>query len=452
MNEVTNASPWLASSRLRRRVWWLLVLTAVAYFGVLRPARYWLLDFRTYYSAGLALHEGLNPYDTALLKETFEPRFPGRQPIMQFAYPPPTLGIVYLFAFLPLEQGQMAWSIFQLGLLVVTTRILLRAVKIPYDSAVGLGLTALALLGTPALELFRWGQWDGLVVVCIALAFAAQRAARPLGAGLAIGAAALTKFFPAFYLWLFILRREWRSLSTALLLIAVLMTFTLLPCSAETRADYWHNTTFKASGHHYFVPPANMSLFGMVHRALVHDPHGLEPNVGLVDWPPRVAYVVSVTLALLIVAVTSVWLAWNRRRLDGAESLATLIPVLLMITPVAWSHHMVQLLVPIALLTATLLRSPRTTRGDLIWFGLIVLGYAFNPVVLYAPKLPPGIAHLVTPTTTYALLATWVFMLWRYLPLRDAAPVPTVRHQSVSDFRETLVAPSAPALRTPATR
>lgn len=403
----------------------LIAIGAVQY-GVVTPARNYLSDFRAYYAAGVALHEGLSPYDTPLLRARINPRLPGNQVLCHFTYPPPTLPIVYALAALPLPAAQVVWCLAQYALVAGALTLALRGAGIPFGSPAAVLLGVLYLGSQPVHELFRWGQWDGLVAFLVAGAFCALQRGRSGRGGLWLALAGLAKFFPLFYLCLPVLRRDRRLLLSAGAAVAVLLGSSLALLSAPTRADYLANTTFKLGGTVYYVPAANMSLFGYVYRALVDWPHGKDASRAWVDLGPGAASVVAHGLALLLFGLTALWIHRHRRALTAGESLAALVPVLLLVTPVAWPFHSLQLVVPLALAVHALSTAPRPRRSDVVWLAAMLVLYAFNPVLRYELELPHALRHLVMPTTTYAVALTWLFMLVRYRRLRNSAvhPVP----------------------------
>ncbi len=403
-----------------------LIAIGAARHGVVTPGRNYLSDFRAYYAAGVALHEGLSPYDTPLLRERINPRLPGNQTLCHFTYPPPTLPIVYALAALPLPAAQVVWCLAQYALVTGALALALRGAGIPFGSPAAVLLGVLYLESQPVHELFRWGQWDGLVAFLVAGAFCALQRGRSGRGGLWLALAGLAKFFPLFYLCLPVLRRDRRLLLSAGGAVAVLLGGALALLSAPTRADYLVNATFKLGGTVYYVPAANMSLFGYVYRALVDWPHGKDASRAWVDLGPQTASVVAHGLALLIFGLTAFWIHRHRHALTAGESLAALVPVLLLVTPVAWSFHSLQLVVPLALAVRAVAAAPRPGRGDTVWLAAMLALYAFNPVLRYELELPHALRHLAMPTTTYAVALTWLFMLVRYRRLRGGArdPVP----------------------------
>jgi hypothetical protein len=386
--------------------------------GVVNPARNFQLDFRAFYATGKALHAGINPYDLEAKKELINPQLPGKQHLMGFANPPPTLPLVYLIALLPLPAAQIVWAWFQLGLLFAATLLLLRGLGAEFGSPVSLLIAVPYWLSNPVFNLFRWGQFDGLRVALVALAVFLLLRRRAVGGGISIALAALAKVYPVAYLWAFLLRREWKGLLAGVATIIVLMAIGLAAIGPAARQRYLSNNRDELSQVDWVISPVNMSIVGYMHRAFVDNPAGSEASRAWVDLGPRFALGASVAFDLLLVVITSLWILRHRRTLTTADSVAALVPVVLLCELNAWPHHCVAMLVPIAMIVAVAGRQPRLAMFDAVWIGAIIFLYMFCPVHEFDVELPKRLEHLVGPTTTYAMLLAWLFILVRYPVLK----------------------------------
>jgi hypothetical protein len=395
-------------------------------YGLVNPGRNYQLDFRAFYATGRALHAGLNPYDLDAKRAAIGPQLPGRQHLMGYANPPPTLPLLYLVAMLPLAGAQIAWAWFQFGCLLVGMGLLFRAVEAEFGSPASLLIAIPFWLSYPVYNLFRWGQFDGLRVVLLALAVFLIARRRLAPAGMSIGLAAVAKVYPAAYLWVFLLRREWKALSAGLVTLGVLMTASLAALSPAARDRYLFVNGDEFSKVDWVISPENMSVVGFVHRAFVDNEVGAEPSRAWLNLGPRFALAASVAGGLGLVAITTLWTMRRRRELTAAETIAAFVPVILLAELNAWPHHCVVMLVPLALIVAIAVRQPRLEMGDMVWIGAILFLYTFCPVHQFDIGLSRPLAHLVGPTTTYAMVLAWLFMLLRYplLKRRLATVVP----------------------------
>lgn len=415
-----------AGSAMRRSPLGVLLLVVVlggsfVRYGIVNPGQNYQLDFRAFYATGRALHMGLNPYDLEAKQRLIAPHLPGNQSLMGYANPPPTLPLLYLVALPSLPVAQVAWAWFQLLLLLAGLLLLLRAVGAQFGSLASLAIAIPYWLSYPVFCLFRWGQFDGLRVALLALAVLLATRGRLVAAGGSLGLAAVAKVYPAAYLWVLLLRREWKALLAGCATIAVLMAVGLAALGPEGRAKYLFVNQDEFSKVDWVISPQNMSVVGFMHRALVDNEHGTEPSRAWIDLGARAALVASVTGNLLLVAITSLWILRRRREVSVAEAVAALVPVVLLAELNAWPHHCVSMLVPLTFVVAAVARQRDPGWLDLSWVGLIVFLYAFCPVHQFDVGLPSWMGHLAGPTTTYAMLLTWLFLLLRYPKLKRRA-------------------------------
>jgi alpha-1,2-mannosyltransferase len=436
-----------------RRAGGMLLLVLAGGIGlnhaVIQPKHCYLLDFRAYYAAGRALHMGVNPYDLDAVGRSVT--LPGQQRIVRYFYPPPTLGLMYVLAWLPYPAGQVPWCLLQLALLLLAFGLMCRAVGCRLGSPAAV-LIGFAFLSSAAVaELFRWGQIDMLVLALLAAAYLAlvsrrtgEKGVRDLCAGrnrvhptvatekapdaflagiagACIGLAAVVKVTPLLYLGVLLLRKEVKALVVAVICMAALMLGAYGILGGEI-CRFWLLSLSGFSGElPTLVHPHNMSLRAFVYRALVNHESGDGPSVPWIDAGPAVGSAVAWGLIVVIAGVTVWWMYRHRRVLNTAECLAAAIPAVLLSSAVTWTHHGVQLLVPLAVVAATALRVPRLGALDWGWLLLILLLYANWPVERFGLVLPPWLAHAAGPTATYAIGLTWLFMVLRYVPLKKAA-------------------------------
>lgn len=404
----------------------LVLLGCFVRYGLVNPGQNYQLDFRAFYATGRALHMGINPYDLEAKRSTVNPLLPGEQHLMGYANPPPTLALLYAVAMLPLPAAQIVWAWFQFGLVLGGMLLLFRAVGAAFGSPASLLIGIPYWLSYPLYSLFRWGQSDGIRVAFVALAVFLLTRRRCVSAGISVGLAAVAKVYPVAYLWVFLLRREWKALLAGCVTIAVTMTAGLAALSPEARDSYLSVNRDEFSKVDWVISPENMSVVGFVHRAFVDNEHGVEASRAWVNLGPRFALAASVAADLGLVAITSLWILRRRHELTAADAVAALVPVVLLAELNAWPHHCVALLVPLALIGGLVARQPRLGGGDTLWVGAIVFLYAFCPVHQFAVGLPKTLEHLLGPTTTYAMFLTWLFMLLRYPVLKRRVPAASI--------------------------
>jgi hypothetical protein len=406
-----------------RRAGQVLLLLLVGSVGInlalLNPIHNYLLDFRGYYAAGLAVRAGVNPYSPSAVREHVT--LPGPQSIVPYLYSPPTLGLMYVVSLLPYPAGQVPWCLFQYALLLAALWLVLRTLNCPLGSPTSV-LIAFAFLTSSAVrELFRWGQFDLLPLALLAAAVLALQRGRSAIAGFAVGLAAVAKVTPVLGLATLLLRRERKALVAGVATITVLLAGSCAVLGIQIIPAWLLRLSAFGDDLGTHVTPHNVSLPGFVYRALVTYPGPPDPSVPWFDLGPSAARVCVLLLSAGVIAVTAWWIHRTRHVVSSGECLAATIPVALLISPVTWTHYGVQLLIPLALIIATVLRQPRLRPLDACWLLLMLMFYTNWPVEHLALTLPSQLAHLVGPTMTYATGLIWLFMLIRYAPLKQTA-------------------------------
>lgn len=397
----------------------LLVGSTGINLALLNPIHNYLLDFRGYYAAGLAVRAGVNPYSVAAVRELVT--LPGEQAIVPYLYPPPTLGLMYIVSLLPYPASQVPWCVFQYALVLGALWLVLRALRCPIGSPTSI-LIAFAFLTSSAVrELFRWGQFDVLPLALLAAAILALQRGRSTTAGITVGLAVVAKVTPLLGLAALLLRRERKALLAGVVTIAVLMLGACAVFGTQIVPSWL--LRLSAFGHDVptLVTPHNVSLHGFLYRAFVAYSGGPDPSIPWINLGPAAARIGAQILSAIVVALTALWIYRQRHVVSSADSLAVTIPVALLVSPVTWTHHGVQLLIPLALISATVLRQPRLRPLDAGWLLLILLLYTNWPVEHLALNLPSRLAHLAGPTMTYAAGLAWLFMLVRYAVLKQTA-------------------------------
>lgn len=399
------------------RVGWLLLLLIVSgaavRHAVINPVRNYLLDFRAYYAAGLAQNTGLNPYDIHTLVKHIE--LPGDQPIFNTPYPPPTISLMSLIARVPYPLAQLPWCATQFVLGLLAWWLLLRALRIPVGSAISVLLVYALCASTATWSLFRWGQFDMIVLALVAVAFLALHRGRGRTGGLWLGLATIAKVTPCLYLGPALLRRETKTFTTGVLTIAVMLIAWFPMLGVDGYGHWLFNLTYKLDQTVHILSPENFSLHGFFYRAFIADQSYLGRSEPWFDLGHGAARGVTAGAILVLFGLTAYWIRRHRERLTSGEAVAACVPLVLLVSPITWASHGVQLLIPLAVITARIAREARPRLLDLVWLGMILFLYTNAPVAEFHLALRPALAHLAGPTMTYAVFLTWLFMVCRYV-------------------------------------
>jgi Glycosyltransferase family 87 len=212
--------------------WFAAALIAVASIVLAHYAQVWTVvpaslaptsDFAGTYVAATLIRSGhaAQIYDPAIEQRTLvESGAPVGHDDIPFENPPAAAVIAIPFSLLSAGTAWRAWSLLQLLLMALSLWIVARAA--PWPAALqrlprlAIALVALAGFGTGLLIVE--GQWDGVSVLGVAMAYAGWRRGRPGLAGFALGfTAAIAK--PQLVIGIaayMVGRRDWRAVTGAL--------------------------------------------------------------------------------------------------------------------------------------------------------------------------------------------------------------------------------------------
>jgi glycosyl transferase family 87 len=220
-----------------RPKWFAAALIAVASIVLAHYVQVWAVvpnslaptsDYAGTYVASTLIRSGhaAQIYDAATERETLvQTGAPVSHDDIPFENPPAAAVIALPFSLLGAGAAWRAWSLLQLALMAVSLLLVTRAApwpaSLPRMPKLAIVLVALAGFGTGLL--FLEGQWDGVSVLGLALAYTFWRRDRPGAAGFALGfTAAIAK--PQLVIGIaayMIGRRDWQAVIGALLGAAV---------------------------------------------------------------------------------------------------------------------------------------------------------------------------------------------------------------------------------------
>ena len=410
---------------------WVLILGTGVRLALIHPVQNYLLDFRAYYAAATAATGGLDPYDTDSVRAHVA--LPGQQRIIGYLYPPPTLWLFAGFAKLPYPAAQVPWLILQFGLAIAALAIILRALRCEFGSPASV-LVGFAFLSSAAVwELFRWGQFDMIVVLLLVLAVAAMLRDRatsagtgpgrhiPLSGGVWLGLAAVAKVTPIVYLAVLAIRKRWKPAAAGLAVIVALFAVALIWPGYGPTLSWLDGLQSFSADQHAAMSPNNLSLRGFVYRLFVEHPTHEGPSVPWVDLGLATARWIVRLAAVALCIVTAGWLWLRRRDLSTAECVCAAIPLVLLLSPQTSAHHCVQLLLPLAFIIVTACRCRHIPAVDVVWITLIVLLFVLGSGGRIESASKPWLNHLISPTITYAVGLTWLFFVARFVLLKQTA-------------------------------
>ncbi|MGD0076141.1 MAG: glycosyltransferase family 87 protein [Candidatus Binataceae bacterium] len=360
-------------------------------------------DFACYYIYAYAMRDGVNPYteDLRLTAHSYGLKIKART---RTGYPPTFVLCMELLTLLTFGTAYWVWSGLNFAALLLSLYLLLRK-DLELDAKTGLSLAALALFYQPIAVSFGWGQPHMILLLMMVVAWLCFQQGNDRAGGLTLAFAGLLKIYPLFLVGYLLVKRRWSAIVfTALgLLIGGAATMALVGLSRTVafagRLPDRINGGWLASVHQ-LGSPSLINLDTFISR-LFWELTGTGWN-GPLDWVRRLLVVLA-QIALLALTVRETATKRSGRGSDQ-RAFALWMAVVALLSPTAWVHYMILLLVPFAVLAAQAIRGQASSSA--IWLGAA----SFFLVILSVPpdflvSLPPHFSLLDYSVSFFTILA-----------------------------------------------
>ncbi|MFI5352591.1 MAG: glycosyltransferase family 87 protein [Candidatus Binatales bacterium] len=333
-----------AGNRRRQRrilaIIWVAVLGAFVTMLAGLRARQNQLDFSHYYTSAMALRAGQDPYTTDLTPYAAKAGLDIAH-INHADYPPTFVLCSELLTFFPAPIAYWIWIGVSLIALGVTLRLLLSGLARD-DAVMAWMLAALALMYPPIREHFQTAQCQVLILLMIVLAARWMDEGNERAAGMVLAFAALLRAFPVLLAGYLVVRRRWRTLGYMALGLAIGIGATIGLIGAHTSLGFVGRFKYLTEDN-WIYRPANVALISFLSRLFLYC--FKFPFSAQIDLARRLVVSAS-RLALL--ALT----AWATRSHAGdrgqdRRALSLWIVAMILLSPTAWFHYFVLLLMPL---------------------------------------------------------------------------------------------------------
>jgi alpha-1,2-mannosyltransferase len=320
-----------------------------------------LVDLAVYRDAGRSVLDGRSVYGHLTAA-------PQR---LSFTYPPFAALLSVPLAVIPFSVAGWLWTASELALTPVITWWGFRRLWPRFGRWWPLALGVLAGLMTlllPFTDEIKFGQVDELLVVMCLLDCAVRRPRWPRG--MLIGLAAAIKLTPLVFVpYLFLTgRRRAAAVAAATSVGASLLTAAVLPGTSHA---YWTHDLFHTARLQPNAGTSNQSLRGMLLRADL----------------PHPVFDVLLVAALVVVALVGYRQAVAAQRIDEVAGVALTGLLAVLLSPVAWIHHLVWL----PLVIGTVVADGRSRRR--LAAGAALIGY----FTLHVPWIGFHMLHTAWP-------------------------------------------------------
>lgn len=377
------------------------------------PGQWHRRDFSNYYESAWALRNGIDPYSSYLAPvgarlglETGGLLHASETPPFLLCFEPLTL--------VPPRAAFWAWSAINFAALAIAMYLLL-AYRPGLSTRTAWLLAGLILMSAPVTVNLYWGQSQLIVLALMAAAMRSMEHKRDGAAGLLIAAAALLRAYPLLLVGYLLITRRWRALAFATAGIAAGVLVTVAALGLTQVLSFVHGAIWLTD---YSVVNRvdNLSLGPFVSRTfwtLTGTAAGSST-----DWIRRAAIAVADVL-LFAVTIRATLLDSNRGDPDW-RIYSLWIATAIMLSPVAWHHYLLLLIIPFVQLVASASRGRSSSRA--IWMA--AFAYALSAVSLRISNrflVPPPtafqldfpwIVHTIEETSFGALLTGYIAAYW----------------------------------------
>jgi alpha-1,2-mannosyltransferase len=369
----------------------------VWHFLVTWPGDQWQVDLEVYREAGRSVLYGRPVYDVV----TESPQ------LLPFTYPPFSALLAVPLVALPFHAAGWLWAALQVAATYLTVLIVFRPLLRragTWRFVAGALVTAPLLWIEPVSDGARFGQVNAFIVLAVTADLVLERGRRGSGGALT-GLATAVKLTPGVFLVHLVWSRQWARARTMLawLVGATVGAALLLP---EASIAFWTQALRDPGRLGENAGTSNQSIRGVLLRS------GPEGTAGTALW----------LLLVLVVAAVGFTLA---RRAHEAGELVTEVAVVgllaVLLSPVAWIHHMAWMVVVIGALVADGRNRRRLVMAGvlLVWFWLRMPWWGAH---MAAPGGwgPHWLGRSLTNFDTLGGLVA-LAMLWTVVPRRRVA-------------------------------
>jgi len=349
----------------------------------------------------------------------------------------PEDGFVYsaTFAWILLPIGRLApdtalevWGVIQV---VLTTLLIVPLswlfLRGPERFWWRLAYVALCLASIPLLHNFKWGQVSVLLTLCvIAAAFLPPGRGFSVVAGVLTALAAAIKFYPAVFFLIFLLRKQWLALSTAVASVVILLALPVWPMGYDHSRSFWNGKVVPLMDKEVVEDP-NAQYIVRVMTADFPSTFPIKTSVRVLKDAGRAVAVLNILLAL---ATGLLSIPDDSKRRLMVSLMFLLLPF---VVTTSWTHYLVYL--PFCQICLAY-EAARIVRRDNRWSVAVVWLLVGTSAVLSSIPLVRTRANwlaYVTPGFGFyanlaALLAAYVAIL---TSVRAGAGVFSTNHEAI---------------------
>jgi hypothetical protein len=389
----------------------LLGLSGVRFaFLSLAPLYVYSKDFIQEYLLARAVFSGVNPYlplpelAAQFLAPLDNPIFPHPTP-----HPPPVILLSLPLAFFSYETAALFWLLFEIFCLGLSIYIIATTLgkRMPLWL---MGLIVVFIMGWgPVIDGLVVGQLMSVLLLLLSATWALFRSGHWKIGAIFLGAAAALKLVVWPVALLLLIHRRWQALIILPLVFIVANLLAGLIIGFEVLIFYYTSvgagveTMYRSHEDNFSIWSIGWRLFDGVGSTAVYANNTIIGGIQappLIYWPEIALYVSLSLLVLFVLLIVAI--VWRAKTLDAA--FAVLVAAAVIANPIAWSHYLILLIIPITVAGRYLLQLglPRQETNWGILLGLLLFLPRFELNRLTRLFVTDGSAASVSPTTPFA--------------------------------------------------
>lgn len=354
-------------------------------------------DFSIYYLSSLALLGGHNPY-TADFNVTASRLGMEAGDITHATDPPTFLLLIEPLALMPPWPAYLLWMSVNAACLAGAMMVLLGPSS-TLSTRAKWAFAAFALLYYPVSFHFQYGQSKLVLLLLLALMIRAMETGRDRAAGICLAIAGLLRIFPLLLIGYLAVQRRWRVLGYTMGALAVGAAATVALLGARTCLDFARGISLLTDVE-WLDRTVNVSLGAFISRLFWYR-FGLNPVAEIA----RRVLSAGAQAAVLGLTIRATW-----RLRPGTDphwcALSMWVALSMMLSPTAWIHYQVLLLILFASMARAAANSEASAR--VLWIS--ICSYL-------ASSLSAGVPRILFKGSSSDLSQIWLRLAleeWRF--------------------------------------
>ena len=347
---------------------WLLALIDIAHFFPLLDHQGLRNDFSIYMLSGLAFNADENPYRTNFDSEA--KKIGLEDGSVTHATDPPTFILLFSpLSKMPPQKAFWVWTLVNCAALIAAM-LLLVGPGSGLSASIGWSFVALVTLYPPVLSSFYGGQNKILILLLFAMVIRWMRNGHDAAAGCALAVAALIRLFPLLIMGYLLIERRWRILQFTIIGLIVGILVTLVFFGITNTASFIRGVGL-LTAQRWLSERRDIALDAYISRWFwTFGGMQLAPRYEILR---RIAIVLADLFILFVTVRATLCVKAGGDHNFRLFSLWVVTSV--MLSPIAWVHYLVLLLIPFAQIASAY--SAREASPRALWSAVISIGLIF---------------------------------------------------------------------------